>query len=208
MDNLTELAREYKKIKSQKVSSALKKKADYVFYEQKFFKNEYKVRIFNRETLKFKNEKRINTFRLCDTKKIELEDIQQELNLKVMELLEKYNISLPFTNYLFGTLKNWRPSYVQDINFVKGLDTINESDLSGNKEIKDTDINDIPAPEQKTEESINLDTLFANLTSQEKMVINILRKDCKKKEDEIAKIIGVTQPRVAQILQSIREKKI
>ena len=213
MNNLNELAKEYKQTKSQVILNnifkllykALKDKASYVFYKQNFFKEKRTTEIFNRKTKRFEKKEEIITIKLYNTKKIELEDIEQELKLKVMELLTNFDVKKPFENYLFSTLKNWRPSYVQEVNFMKGLDTINESDLN-NKDEENINLDNFPAPEQKIEEPTNYEILFQNLTIQERFLINILRRCPNKKQQELADIIGVTHQRIDQILKVLRKK--
>jgi RNA polymerase sigma factor (sigma-70 family) len=208
---LNQLAKEYKKTASSIIlneifkllTDALHKKAQYVFYEQKFSKGKYDIEIFDKTTKQFQKEKRTETFRLCDTKKVEFVDVEQELNLKVMELLNKYDARKPFENYLFATLKNWRPTFIQNLNFTKGLNTVNESDLA--------DINDKHSSLDEVvsvmpEEEIEIDDLFANLTEEEKKFIELKKKFPHKNQTEIATILGVTQQRVSQILIDLKKK--
>jgi RNA polymerase sigma factor (sigma-70 family) len=212
MTTLTKLATEYKKTKSEKVlndifkflSLALKNKAKYVFYKQKFIKNKYETEVFDKETLKFKKEERVSTFRLCDTKKVELEDVEQELNLKVIELLDNYDNKLPFDNYLFGTLKYWRPDYIRKFNFIKDLDTINESDYTDTK--GNNNFVNLPAPDPEDTELPDLSEMFGSLTKGEEKLLKLMIKFPYKNQQELADTVGVSQQRVCQILELLKKK--
>jgi RNA polymerase sigma factor (sigma-70 family) len=214
MDNLNLLAKEFKRTKLRIISNRIltllsapiHQKATYVFYKQQFIKEKFKIEVFDKKTKTYKIEERVKCFRLCDTKKLEIEDIEQELNLKVLELLENYDARKPFSNYLFGTLKNWRPSYIQDVNFIKDLDTQNESELP-DKENEQQTLDDVTDNYQSRQnEEIELDYLFENLTEAEKKFIKLRLKNPQKNQSELALIIGVSQERVSQIIEGLRKK--
>jgi len=214
MNNINLLAKEYKRTKSQIIlnqifkllSSAIHKKATYVFYRQQFIKDKFEIEVFDKKTKNYKKEERVKCFRLCDTKKLELEDVEQELNLKVLELLENYDARKPFENYLFATLKSWRPIYIQDVNFIKGLDTKNESELPDKNDEQQT-LDDIAIREPKEQNGeIELDQLFENLSIQERKMLNILKNNPKITQTELAKRFNVTQERISQLFINIRLK--
>jgi RNA polymerase sigma factor (sigma-70 family) len=207
---LNELAKEYKQTKSNAIlnkifevlSSEIKTKAQKIFYKQKFIKDKYEVEIFNKVTKKFVKAERVSTFKLCDTKKIDLEDVEQELYLLVMKLLENFDAEKPFENYLNATIKNWRPDFIRTFNFVQGLNTVNESELP-EKNDKESTLDDIVI-EQK--EVVEIEDLFNNLTESEKKFIELKKLNLDKNQSQLAEIIGVTQQRVQQILESLKKK--
>lgn len=188
---LNELVVIYKKEKDKKVleqifsilEKTIKDKAKYVFYKQKF-------RIKNSE------------FRICDTKQVELEDVIQELYLKVLKLIENCDINKPFDVYLYSALWCWKPSFL-NIDFFnnwlnKSLNCIVDED---GEEV----YYDIPVF-PKFEEEINIDDLFFDLTKDERKLLNLLKDDPELTQTELAKYLGVTQQRISQFYESIRKK--
>jgi len=214
MDKLTQLAKQYKKTKDKNIcqqifnllDNAIKQKASYVFYKQKFIKDRnkvYEMEIFNRESKSFQKKLVPSCFRLCDTKKLELEDVAQELNLKILELLNNYNVKKPFRNYLFYTLKRWRPSCIRDINFIRELNMTHESDLSHRNGKKITlDMLAVSNPE----EVVEVDDLFDNMTEFEKKVVNLKLEYPTKNQSQLAKMLGVRQQKLSEILADLKKK--
>jgi len=214
MDKLTKLAKEYKKTKDSKIcqeiftllDKTIKDKANYMFYKQKFIKDKnitYTMEIFDKDSKTFKEKEIPSCFRLCDIKKFDLEDIIQELNLLILELLNNYDARRPFKNYLFYTLKVWKPYCIKDVNFIKRLDDTNESELPIIDE-QEVTLNILGSHISK--EPIELEDLFENLTEIEKKVINLKRVNPKINQSQIAKNIGVTQQRISQILTNLKKK--
>jgi len=224
MDNLTQLAKQYKSTKDPNISNqifklldnAIKQKASYVFYKQKFIKDRNKVHemeIFDKESKSFKSKLVPSCFRLCDTKKIDLEDIIQECNLFILELLEKYNPKKPFENYLFSSLKDWRPECIRNYNFMQDVDTINESNLPklentnltlDNMLLKEAD----KTEEELQEENIEMEDLFKKLTKKERNFLKTKKEYPDANQSQIAKIIGVTPQNISLILKSLKKKLV
>lgn len=214
MDKLTQLAKEYKRKENPEIckqifkllEKVITKKANYVFYQQKFIKDKTitkEMEMFDKKTKQFIKKQIPICFRLYEVHKIELEDVIQELNLTILKLLENYDTNRPFTNYLFYKLKRWRPLCVQDTNFLGELNTKSESELSDNEEQQITMNNIKPT---NFEEPIELDDLFQNLTEQEKKVIKLKAGNPQIKQSEIAKNIGVTQKTISIILANLKKK--
>ncbi|HUS50125.1 MAG TPA: winged helix-turn-helix transcriptional regulator [Candidatus Paceibacterota bacterium] len=194
MKNLNELVKQYKKTELQETFSqifelleeTIVKKAKYVFYKQRFFSDE--------------------SLKLCDTKKVELEDIKQELRLEIIEWINRCKRSLPFDKYLYSNLWNWKPKSINK-DFLESLKII--SIYRKTEEGEDENVIErIPTPEQKIEDLTNYDEMFENLTIIEKMIINILRENSKATQQQIAEIIGVTQQQIVKYLKKIRKKFI
>jgi RNA polymerase sigma factor (sigma-70 family) len=193
MKTLNELAIEYKQTKDSKICNQIfellkdkiKEKVKYIFYQQSFF-----------------GEKNVI---LSKTKKVEIGDVAQELNLFVLELLEKYDITKPFENYLYHSLSLWKPNFI-NINFLREITgTISETDMvdeEGNSTFENTAITN---PSQM-EGIINYETLFKKLTLEEKMIINILRKNPDLNQSEVARRVGLSRERISQIYESLRKK--
>jgi len=214
MNSLNDLAKQYKKTNSQVVlieifkllAQPIKTKARYIFYKQDFIKEKYEVMVYDKKKEDLKKQKRVRYFKLCDTNKIELEDIEQDLQLQVMELLKKYDPKKPFENYFNATLSDWRPSCVREFNFIKDLDTKNETELvQENQEEPPLDDLATIEPEYPVED-VNIDKMFQNLTKKEKNLLELMVKFPNKNQQELADIIGVTKQAVSKMIIGVREK--
>lgn len=195
MKTLDEQVLEYKKTKDRNLLNNLfitlqpmiKKKSEYVFYHKKFNCGNYSIR-------------------LCDTKKVELDDIIQELNLEILRLIEDYDITRPFKNYFFATLWDWRPAFIRTGNFGKEINMV----ISENMLATDENVNFLDNMADPNSIQVQDDTpifqKFTDLTEEEKKVMNLLMKNNKMNQSQIAKIIGVTQPRVSQIIKKLKDK--
>lgn len=191
---LNELVLEYKTKKNSQtlnkifldLSKMIHNKAKFVFYQQKFSAKKF-------------------VFKLVDTKKIELEDVEQELNLFILKLIDKCDINKPFDKYLYSSIWLWVPKFVNK-DFINSLRNVPifDTDLDGDDaNIKKLDILRVFS---KFDEEVDLDYLFENLTDDEKKLLNILQKNSEIKQSELADIFKVTQPRIAQLYESIRVK--
>jgi RNA polymerase sigma factor (sigma-70 family) len=195
MKTLDELALEYKKTKNKNLLNnlfillqpMLKKKSEYIFYHKQF---------------KCGN----SSVRLCNTKKVELDDIIQELNLEVLRIIDNYDVSRPFKNYFFSTLWDWRPDFIRTGNFGKEINmVISENILATDENTNFLDNMADPNSVQATDDT-PIFQKFTDLTDQEKKVMNLLMKNNKINQSQIAKIIGVTQQRVGQIINKLKNK--
>jgi len=190
--NLNELVVEYKKTNNSKIleeifiklKRTIHEKAQYVFYHQKFQAKNFK-------------------FRLVDTKQVDLEDVEQELNLKILELINSFDVEKEFDKYLYGTLWIWKPRFVNS-DFIRNLKNVSsiETDDEGNE----FSIIDGIAVLPKQHEEINVNDLFVDLTEQEKILLNILKENPEINQSELSEKIEVTQPRISQLYDSIRKK--
>ena len=190
---LNELAIEYKKNKDSQtlneifklLLSKLDAIANNVFYTKKFFGD--------------------NEIVLSQTKKTTLKDIKQDLYLFVLELIEKYDVTRPFENYVNTSIYLWKPSCI-NINFLREMKiTVSETefeDEKGNSYLA----NLVGVDPTSINANNNYEGLFKKLTSQEKMVLNILRKDSSLSQSVVARIIGVNEKRMSKIFLSLRKK--
>lgn len=187
MNNLNELAKEYKANKDQKVMEQifelllpiLNKKAEYVYYQQKFkIKGKY-----------------IN---LKQSGLIELDDVRQELNLTVLELLKDYDGIRPFTNFFYSVLWHWGNQLINS-SFLNQLNTFTESALITEENSCPLDIK-YNNPEQRKE------NILEELTEDENAVVMLLFENPHLTQEEIASKFGVTRQRISQIIIEIRKK--
>ena len=171
MKNLNELVKQYKKTELQETFSqifelleeTIVKKAKYVFYKQRFFSDE--------------------SLKLCDTKKVELEDIKQELRLEIIEWINRCKRSLPFDKYLYSNLWNWKPKSINK-DFLESLKII--SIYRKTEEGEDENVIErIPTPEQKIEDLTNYDEMFENLDSAGIEAVMILLAEIAKTKESV-----------------------
>jgi len=208
---LTSLAKEYKKTKSDKVlndifkelEEPLRKKANFVYYSQRFVKSKFSTNDININTKKREFKNKVKTFKLKDVRGIEIEDIQQELYLQVLLLLKNYNTKSPFDNYLFGTLKKWRPSFLRENNFIKDLDTIREDKL-----FNEDDCGGINILGKSEESAIEILDFFEPLTDEEEKYIQLKIKNPNLKKSEIEKRLGITPTNLNKLIKNIKNKTL
>jgi len=188
-DNLTKLVLEYQKTKNNNtlteifilLDKIIKEKAKYVFFVQTFKINR-------------------NEFRLVDTKKIELDDVMQELNLEIIEWINKWKPIAPFSHYLNQCLQGnkWKPRFI-NADFIKNLNTqsiYKENDEGDEENLADN----IP-----TQEPIKIE--FINpLTEKEQEVWELLQGNLNLSQEEIAKELDISQQTVSNIISSIKRK--
>ncbi len=160
----------------------LKKKASFIFYQKVFRGN----------------------FKLVDMKQNYLEDVRQELNLEVINLLNKYNPKKSFGTYLVSSLWKWTPKFTRKNKFYKYLKnkSINAVDNDG------TEFSILDNISQEEVSSDNFIEIFENLTKTETKILNLYQENIHINQSEIAEIIGVTQQRIDQIISGLKKKYI
>jgi RNA polymerase sigma factor (sigma-70 family) len=202
---------EYKKTKQQSLineifkllNTLLVKKAKNIFYHQKFPQHTYKKRILDNETGEYVEKEFVECFRLCDIKKIDFEDVLQELRLEIFRIIENYDITRQFYTYLISSLWKWRPECIRTKQFAVELSDI------GSGEMEDDELNNFENIGEETEpipEKQNMMKNFEALTKQEKKLIKLKLSRPQLNQTQIAESLGVTQQRVSEILRNLRKK--
>jgi RNA polymerase sigma factor (sigma-70 family) len=194
MSNLTELVRQYKKTKRKNILNEvfklidknLQKRAEYLFYQQKFKINKKVVR-------------------LSEIKKVELEDITQELRLAVLKLIEKYDVKKPFENYFYSSLQFWFPEFIRQRNSRESLGILTESEMT-TEENESSVFDNLTTQPIYPEEELDVDTMFDDLSDMEKKVVDLLSQFPEKNQSEVAEILEVTPQRVNEIILNLRKK--
>ena len=196
MNDLTNLIVEYKKTKSKQIlnqifdllKSIIEKKAQYIYYRKYFHISLYH------------DNKKIGTFNLFKSRGCEYEDVEQDLNVKIMRIINNFNVKKDFRSYLFASLWNWMPSFVTK-NFVDNLNNKNlypSSAMVGN-EMTINIRNNIDKNYIKTKIKIQDLSKKLHRDIEKKVLFNLLNKKGLK-QTEIAKKLGITQQRVSQII--------
>jgi hypothetical protein len=211
MNNLDQLVKEYKQSKDPKIlnnifillKSTIKDRAKYIFSHQNFVKEKKIMKVYDPKKKKLVDKEFIIGFKLVETNFMEFRDVIGELNLMILKLIENYDTKFEFSHYLVSAIKRWRPPCIRDEIIKKQFKNVStivvdeegeESNLLENVTIEP----DIEIP--------NLEDLFVNLTDTEKKVIQILNKNPKIKQVELAKEIGVTRNWIGRIMIDLKNK--
>jgi RNA polymerase sigma factor (sigma-70 family) len=200
MTKLTELIIEYKKTKDKILSEKIyielrfivEKKAKYIF-EQKY----YPISLYH------KSEKN-GCFNLRKHNLCEYFDVENDLWIEIFRIIENYDITKEFENYLYSSLKNWTPSFINK-NFVDSLAN-NSLNYVRNEEEQLIEIEDDNG-KNITEQNSNLEEIFAICnTDRERKILSIILGEKGITQKEIAKKIGISQPAVNKILRGLKKK--
>jgi hypothetical protein len=208
--NLNELALKYKETKDNKYSGEIlkllapqiKKKADYLFYRQHFVKCYTSGVIYDKTKKKAITGKIPIYTRLCDTHKIEYEDILQEVNLEILTQLNNYDGITPFEIFLFSYFWAWVPDCIINEEFKVSMNT--ESCY-----VDDIDeVRDICDRIAISPEIVRINKLFINLTEAETKLLELMINNPTEKQIELAEMQGVTKQAINDMLKTIRSKYI
>jgi len=213
MTKLTDLVVEYKKTKSEQIfnqlynllKKSIKEKAKVLFYSP-ILAGEKEVEIFDIKQKKFIKVMKRKYIKLCETNQVELQDVEQELNLKLIQLIDNYNSKLgSFDTYFFSTLWNLIPDFLNQ-DFLNQLKNVRTYSL--NEEGDEASIIDNIAVFSEIKENIDLRDLFEFLTPQETEVLQLLIKNPKLNQSQVAEKIGVDQSRISRIYKNLQNKVI
>jgi RNA polymerase sigma factor (sigma-70 family) len=179
MSNLTNLVRQYKQKKDNKI-----------------LENIYKL--INKDI-----EKRVELiYRKLKYYKIDKVDIKQELYIKILSIIDRYNPKEPFENYFYSCLKYWKPRLTKDD--IMKFESLYKIDNETGEE-KEIDITEI------TKETNNF-----NLTLED--IYRICKKESERKicklylinpnitEEEIGKELKMTKQNISLILNKLRKR--
>jgi len=188
---LTKLIIRYKKNKDKlllesiykKVAKILYKKAQFIFY-RKFFK--IKGRQFTIKNLGI----------------FDFDDILQELNVELLNIIEKYNITKPFENYFYSVLWNWKPAFMNKRDFWQNLENVC-GDINDNEQNFSKLLAVYP---KKMSDQLNIENMFQKLSDDEKNVLKLLQKNPRLNQSQVADKLGVTQQRISQIYNDLKIK--
>jgi len=178
MTNLTNLVRQYKQKKDNKI-----------------LENIYKL--INKDI-----EKRVELiYRKLKYYKIDKVDIKQELYIKILSIIDRYNPKEPFENYFYSCLKYWKPKLKKDdiINFESLYKVDDES--GEEREI------DIVHNYQKIDSKITAEDIFEKCkTKLEKKVCGLLLENPRITQEELAVKCKKTQRTISRVINGLRNK--
>jgi len=207
---LNNLVKNYKQTKDQKIINqiigllrdTIQNKAKYIF-ERKYYPLSlyHKCKVCREAQGEDKCTCIRGTFNLKKEHLCEYLDVENDLWCEILRIINNYDITKDFNTYLYATLWNWTPSFINK-NFIKSLR--NKSLSYANKEGKEMDIVD----DDSENTIINNSTLQAIYsvckTNREKEILSILLKNNKISQKQIAKKLKVTQQSVSKIIQKLR----
>lgn len=179
MTNLTELVKEYKLTKNNQLFEQI-------------------LKIIDKDI-----KKRIEiTYRKLKYYKIDKQDIQQELYIKILNLIDTYDPKEPFENYLFSCLKHWKPKLSKD-------DTTNFESLYklDEKTGEEVEINIEDKNQTNIDSNIILEEIFKECkTENEQKICELYLKNPKITEEEIAEKLGTYKMDISRILNKLRKR--
>jgi RNA polymerase sigma factor (sigma-70 family) len=179
MVNLTELVKNYKKTKNNQTLEQI-------------------LKIINKDI-----EKRVELiYRKLKFYQIEREDIKQELYIKILTLIDTYDPKEPFENYLFSSLKNWKPKLSKD-------DTINFEPLYKlNEETgEEVELNIEDKKQTNVDSGITLEEIFKECkTEEERKICQLYLENPEITEEELAKKLGTYKMNISRIINRLRKK--
>jgi RNA polymerase sigma factor (sigma-70 family) len=217
---ITDLAINYKQTKNQKILEKLlftlepliQKKASYI-YNRKWYPLNYFYKCKYCQHCKNTNKKICKECNkcLCDKgyfnlKKnnlCEFDDVKNDLILKVLELIEQYDITKDFYSFFGGILFEWRPSFItqdfiKSISHAKIYEEIEGEEIESNLEDKKENI---------IHTNLTLDAIFKECkTEREKKVINLFLNDKRMTQEKAGKILGVSHQAISLILNKLQKR--
>lgn len=211
MSKLTDLVIEYRKTKSDAVfnqvyailQNKIKEKAKVLFYKP-IIVGEKEIEVFDRKTKQYVKGKKKKYIKLCESAQVDLNDVIQELNLKLLQLINEYDSQTgTFETYYFATFWNYVPEFINQ-EFLDQLKNVKTYKL--NEEGDEESIVNNIAVFTDIQEDIDLRDLFEYLSPQEIDVLNVLIKNPSYNQSQVAEKVGVKQRRVCDIYKSLRNK--
>jgi RNA polymerase sigma factor (sigma-70 family) len=132
--------------------------------------------------------------------KIGKEDIQQELFLKILQIIEKYNPKEPFGDYFYTSIWNWKPKLKTED--TKQHESLFETNEEGNEEILE-----IEDKNSQIESNLNIEDILNECkTENEKKVCKLYLEDLTISEEDLGKILGMTHQNISLILIELRKR--
>lgn len=179
MSKITELVIKYKQTKDQKVFEAL-------------------LKLIKRDI-----EKRVEIiYRKLKFYQIDKTDIKQELYIKILKIIDNYDIREPFENYLFSSLKYWQPKLIKD-DFIHFESLYNIDERTG--EELEIDIED--KKQTNIDSNLSLEIIFKECkTETEKLICKMYLENPKITEEEIGSALKMTRQNISLILKKLRKR--
>lgn len=221
MNNITLLVIKYKKSKDKiilnqilaNLENLINKKSKYIYYKKwyplslynkcKYCLNCNKNKSYCKKCLKCLCQK--GYFNLYTNHLCELEDVKNELYIKVLKSVEYYNEPEDFKKYLITTLWNWQPAFIT-ADFVRNVNTQSLYIIDKEGEEKELDIED-NTTEENMEKRLNIESILKKCnTDLEKNIINLLFDNPNLTQEELAKILNIDRSYISKILKKLQKK--
>jgi RNA polymerase sigma factor (sigma-70 family) len=206
MNKINELVIQYQKTKDKNILNEIFKElestiddiAKKTFYRKEFIKRIYNVEIYDKKKEKLITKQKKDYFKICDTRKLTIKDIKQELYIFILELINKCKSNKPFENYLYSSISKWIPSFINE-EFIKNLDT--QSIYKINEEGEEINlVDEIPSQEEPEIE------FKQDLTDFEQKVWDLKINNLNLSQEEIAKELDVDQATISRAFADIKKK--
>jgi DNA-directed RNA polymerase specialized sigma24 family protein len=170
---------------------------------------EYKVKKDNRvleqilKIIKRDIEKRVELiYRKLEHYQIDKKDIKQELYIKILSILHNYDIREPFENYLFSSLKYWKPKLTKDDTI--SFESLYKSDENSGEELE-IDIED--KRQTNTDSNIILEEIYKECKNEiERKILNCLLENPGLSHYDLEKELKIPRRTITSIINRLREK--
>lgn len=220
MKTITNLVIKYKKTKNQKflkellsiLEPLIQKKASYI-YNKKWYPMNYFHKCKYCQHCKNKDREicKICKKCLCDkgyfnlrkNNLCEFNDVKNDLILKVLELIEQFNITKDFYTFLGVILFDWRPSFITQ-DFIKSL---LHKKFYMEIEGEEIEVNTKDTKTKPIKNNFVIDTIFKICkTKREKDLINLFLNDKRMTQKKAGKLLGITQQAISLIFNKLQNK--
>lgn len=186
MKDLNQLVKEYQKTKDNKIIDDIFKeiihnlniKADYVYYQKKYMLKDKCIRLKN-------------------TGIISRDDVFQELCLDVLKLIQNCDNDKPFINYYYGTLKYWKPKFINNDLYYQLTTTCQ---LTCDSETS------LMLERGKTDPIITDEELYEELTDEQNKIVTLLYANPNLNQVDLARELKISQSAISLQLNEIRKK--
>ena len=134
--------------------------------------------------------------------KIEKLDIQQELYIKIIQIIKNYDTEKPFENYLNSSLKNWKPKLSAEDKIRYESLYKKDKETQTETEIKIEDDN-----QEEIDSNLKIEDILNQCqTKNERKICELYLENPNITERELAKKCGTYQRAISRILNRLRKR--
>lgn len=231
MKNLTELVKEYKQTKEQKLLDLIFEELRYTIKKKSkniFFNKWYPYSLYHKckscreckkdENISLEEQKIIcencekcscikGSFNLKKSGLCDYNDIKNDLVLEILRIIKNYNPEKDFNTYLFASLWEWYPSFLNK-NFIKSLQNKTLTTVNSEGEENEFEVEEEPAQtalEEKEETAITIEQIYNVCKNDtERKTLELLEKGLNQRQ--IAKELKVSYQYISLIIKELRKK--
>jgi RNA polymerase sigma factor (sigma-70 family) len=228
MNNLTNLIIKYKETKSQSIlneifnllNSTIVSKSKYIYFVKWFPKNLYHPCKYCRNCSKLNNVPKNEHKTICEDCQVcrcekgffnlnknnlcEYEDVYQDLNIKILQIINNFKPEEDFNKYPYSWLFDWRPSFITN-DFIKSLS--HEKIYKINEDESEEEIGIEDNQEKNIRENLKLEDILKYATTKRELdVINLFLNDNTMTQEKAGEIIGISHQAISLIFKKLQKK--